>query len=55
MSNQNGVYFPSHFADITEFALCRLIELAANYFDLNSFPEGETKTALHAQKEERVE
>jgi len=23
-----------------------LIELAANYFDLNSFPDGETKAAL---------
>jgi len=29
------------------FVFCvRLIELAANYFDLNSFPDGETKAAL---------
>jgi pre-mRNA-splicing factor ATP-dependent RNA helicase DHX15/PRP43 len=28
------------------FFFCRLIELAANYFDLNSFPEGEVKNAL---------
>jgi pre-mRNA-splicing factor ATP-dependent RNA helicase DHX15/PRP43 len=28
------------------FPLCRLIELAANYFDLASFPDGETKSAL---------
>jgi pre-mRNA-splicing factor ATP-dependent RNA helicase DHX15/PRP43 len=32
-------------SNITEFG-SRLIELAANYFDLNSFPEGETKNAL---------
>ena len=25
---------------------CRLLEFAANYFDLSSFPDGETKRAL---------
>lgn len=38
------VFFFLHFRGHQFFF--RLIELAANYFDLNSFPEGETKKAL---------
>jgi pre-mRNA-splicing factor ATP-dependent RNA helicase DHX15/PRP43 len=39
--------FPPHFLILAiTFFIVRLIEYATNYFDLASFPDGETKRAL---------
>jgi hypothetical protein len=50
MLKQNGKTLPSSFIHLISL-IClafvgRLIEYATNYFDLSSFPDGETKRAL---------
>jgi pre-mRNA-splicing factor ATP-dependent RNA helicase DHX15/PRP43 len=37
-----------------DFSLSRLLEFAANYFDLATFPDGETKRALQRVQNKRA-